>query len=176
MENGDKYVLISMEGGRHIIEPKVLEMSEYLKGLKEKGSISNNTVTLENVKETSLNRVVEFCEFCFVEVISVGTYHLDKPFTEIDRPLKSSNMRDVVSEWDANFVNITKEELLDLIVVANFLIIQPLLDLTYCWDLGLTCSCAKVASIIKGKSPEEIRAAFGIVNDFTSEEEAKVGF
>ncbi|KNB43293.1 sulfur metabolism negative regulator [Blastocystis sp. subtype 4] len=155
MENGDKYVLISMEGGRHIIEPKVLEMSEYLKGLKEKGSISNNTVTLENVKETSLNRVVEFC-----------TYHLDKPFTEIDRPLKSSNMRDVVSEWDANFVNITTEELLDLIVVANFLIIQPLLDLT----------CAKVASIIKGKSPEEIRAAFGIVNDFTSEEEAKVGF
>lgn len=40
----------------------------------------------------------------------------------------------------------------------------------------LTCSCAKVASIIKGKSPEEIRTAFGIVNDFTSEEEAKVGF
>lgn len=64
MENGDNYVLISMEGGRHVIEPKVLEMSEYLKGLKENGSISNNTVTLENVKETSLSRVIEFCEFC----------------------------------------------------------------------------------------------------------------
>lgn len=67
MENGDKYVLISMEGSRHVIEPKVLEMSEYLKGLKESGSISNNTVTLENVKEISLSRVVEFCEFCFVK-------------------------------------------------------------------------------------------------------------
>lgn len=42
--------------------------------------------------------------------------------------------------------------------------------------MDLKCSCAKIASIIKGKSPEEIRAAFGIVNDFSPEEEAKVGF
>lgn len=40
-------------------------------------------------------------------------------------------MRDVVSEWDANFVNIPTEELMDLIVAANFLIIPSLLDLTY---------------------------------------------
>ena len=30
--------------------------------------------------------------------------------------------------------------------------------------------------MIKGKSPEEIRSTFGIANDFTPEEEAKVGF
>ena len=36
-------------------------------------------------------------------------------------------------------------------------------------------SCAKVASMIKGKSPEDIRSTFGIANDFTPEEEAKVG-
>lgn len=29
--------------------------------------------------------------------------------------------------------------------------------------------------MIKGKSPEEIRSTFGITNDFTPEEEAKVG-
>jgi len=42
--------------------------------------------------------------------------------------------------------------------------IKSLLDLT----------CAKVASMIKGKTPEDIRKTFNIVNDFTPEEEAKV--
>lgn len=66
-----------------------------------------------------------------VFLLILGTYHAEKPFAEIERPLKSSNMRDVVSEWDANFVNIPTEELMDLIVAANFLIIPSLLDLTY---------------------------------------------
>ena len=42
--------------------------------------------------------------------------------------------------------------------------IKPLLDLT----------CATVASMIKGKTPEEIRAHFNIQNDFTPEEEEEV--
>ena len=41
---------------------------------------------------------------------------------------------------------------------------QPLVDLC----------CAKVASMIKGKTPEEIRRTFNIVNYFTPEEEAQV--
>ena len=50
---------------------------------------------------------------------------------EIERPLKSSNMRDIVSEWDANFIAIPTEELMDLIVAANFLLIQTLLDVAF---------------------------------------------
>ena len=40
-------------------------------------------------------------------------------------------MRDIVSEWDANFINISVEDLMDLIVAANFLLIQPLLEVAY---------------------------------------------
>ncbi len=40
---------------------------------------------------------------------------------------------------------------------ANFMDIKPLLDL----------SCAKVASMLKGKTPEQIRKQFNIANDFT---------
>lgn len=40
-------------------------------------------------------------------------------------------MRDIVSEWDANFIAIPTEELMDLIVTANFLLIQPLLDVAF---------------------------------------------
>lgn len=44
-------------------------------------------------------------------------------------------MRDIVSEWDATFVDIPVEELMDLVVAANFLIIQPLLEVTYHFTL-----------------------------------------
>ena len=47
---------------------------------------------------------------------------------------------------------------------ANYLDIPPLVDL----------ACAKVASMIKGKTPEEIRKRFNIENDFSPEEEEAV--
>lgn len=80
------------------------------------------------------------------------------------KPLKSSNMSEVVQDWYANFANVEQEVLFELILAANYMDIKPLLDLT----------CATVASMIKGKTPEEIRKTFNIVNDFTPEEEAQV--
>ena len=79
--------------------------------------------------------------------------------------MKSTNLIGCgVSEWDPEYVNIEQEVLLELILAANYLDIKSLLDLT----------CAKVASMIKGKNTEEIRKQFNIVNDFTPEEEAQV--
>lgn len=40
----------------------------------------------------------------------------------------------------------------------------------FCSDVG----CKTVANMIKGKTPEEIRKLFNIVNDFTPEEEVRV--
>lgn len=42
--------------------------------------------------------------------------------------------------------------------------IKPLLDL----------GCKTVANMIKGKTPEQIREHFGLVNDFTPEEEEQI--
>ena len=56
------------------------------------------------------------------------------------------------------------ENLYKLIMAADYLGIQPLLNL---------CS-AKIASLIQDKTVEEIRINLGIVNDFAPEEEAKV--
>ena len=47
---------------------------------------------------------------------------------------------------------------------ADYLDIKSLLDLT----------CAKVASMLKGKTPEEFCNQFKMVSDFTPEEEARV--
>ncbi|KAI3889054.1 hypothetical protein MKX03_012487 [Papaver bracteatum] len=67
-------------------------------------------------------------------------------------------------DWDAEFVKVDQSELFDLILAANYLNIKELLDLT----------CQKVADMIKGKTPEEIRKTFNIQSDFTPEEEEEV--
>merc|ERR1712110_191177 len=100
-----------------------------------------------------LTKVIDFCK-----------HHIADPMPEIEKPLKSANMAEVVSEWDAKFVDIDQELLFELILAANYIDIKSLLDLT----------CAKVASMIKGKTPEEIRKTFNIQNDFTPDEEEAV--
>ena len=110
-------------------------------------------IPLPNVKAQVLQKVIEFCE-----------HHLREPMSDIEKPLKSHNMADVVQKWYADFVDLEQVLLFELILAANYMDIKPLLDLT----------CATVASMIKGKTPEDIRATFNITNDFTPEEEAQV--
>jgi len=109
---------------------------------------------LPAVKDTVLAKVVDFC-----------THFQTEPMENIERPLKSSQIAEVVSDpWYAAFVDVEQDMLFELILAANFMDIQPLLDLT----------CATVATLLKGKTPEEIRQTFNIVNDFTPEEEAQI--
>jgi len=110
-------------------------------------------IPLPNVKSSILAKVIEFAQHYKVE-----------PMNEIEKPLKSANMAEVVQEWYSNFITVEQEVLFELILAANYMDMKPLLDLT----------CATVASLIKGKTPEEIRKTFNIVNDFTPEEEAQV--
>lgn len=160
-----KVTLTSTEGESFEVSGKVAIMSELVKtmivtddGDDEDGSegsseAEDHEIPLPNVKSEVLGKVIEFCK-----------YHVDRPMREIEKPLKSAKMEQVVDDWDAKFVDIEQELLFELILAANYMDIKSLLDLT----------CAKVASMIKGKSPEEIRQTFNIVNDFTPEEEAKV--
>lgn len=73
-------------------------------------------------------------------------------------------MHELVSPWYADFVTLDQTTLFELILAAHSLELKPLLDLT----------CAYVSSMLKGKTPEEIRAQYNITNDFTPEEEAQI--
>mmetsp|Transcript_6452 Transcript_6452/g.9686 ORF Transcript_6452/g.9686 Transcript_6452/m.9686 type:complete len:172 (+) Transcript_6452:20-535(+) len=147
--------LVSLEGKRFELPRETAMMSVLVKEMidEEEGEDSTPEIPLPNVKSTVLEKVIEFC-----------TRHVKEPMNEIEKPLKSANMNEVVSEWDAKFVELDQELLFELILAANYMDIKSLLDLT----------CAKVASMIKGKTPEEIRETFNITNDFTPEEEARV--
>eukprot|EP01038_Epipyxis_sp_PR26KG_P008840 gene8840-11931_t len=147
--------LVSQEGESFDVPLSVAKSSELVKSMvdEELDEEEAQEIPLPNVKSSILAKVIEFAQ-----------YHKREPMNEIEKPLKSANMAEVVQEWYANFIMVEQEVLFELILAANYMDIKPLLDLT----------CATVASLIKGKSPEEIRKQFNIVNDFTPEEEAQV--
>jgi len=150
--------LVSKEGDNYEVPISVAKMSELVKTmLDEDGDDGYGTgvteIPLPNVKALVLAKVIEFCK-----------YYRQEPMTEIEKPLKSAVMAEVVQKWYAEFVNVEQALLFELILAANYMDIKPLLDLT----------CATVASMIKGKTPDEIRKTFNISNDFSPEEEAQV--
>jgi len=129
-------------------------MSELAKSMiEEEDDEETPEVPLPNVKSSVLTKVIDFCK-----------HYATEPMNEIEKPLKSAVMAEVVQSWYADFVNVEQVLLFELILAANYMDIKPLLDLT----------CATVASMIKGKTPEEIRRTFNITNDFSPEEEAQV--
>lgn len=153
--DGKTVHLHSQDGESYDVPLSVAVMSELVKTMIDEGQDDEEAqeIPLPNVKSAILAKVIEFMQHFKVE-----------PMTEIEKPLKSANMTEVVQEWYSTFVNVEQETLFELILAANYMDIKPLLDLT----------CASVASMIKGKTPEEIRKTFNIVNDFTPEEEAQV--
>jgi S-phase kinase-associated protein 1 len=128
---------ISKEGDSFPVPLSVANMSELVKSMMDEDAEDDDDanspteIPLPNVKAQVLRKVIEFCE-----------HHLTEPMTEIEKPLKSQNMGDVVQSWYADFVNLEQVLLFELILAANYMDIKPLLDLT----------CATVASMIKGKT------------------------
>ncbi|OQR98579.1 S-phase kinase-associated protein 1A [Achlya hypogyna] len=154
-DDSRKVNLVSQDGDSFELARAVACMSELVKTMiaDEQDDEDVQEIPLPNVKSTVLSKVIEFC-----------SHHHNNPMQEIEKPLRSSDMHDVVSEWDASFVDIEQDLLFELILAANYMDIKSLLDL----------ACAKVASMIKGKTPQEIRETFNITNDFTPEEESQI--
>jgi len=127
----------------------MVHMSEaFQKAVIDRNGTSPTTTTLElhlpNVKAQVLQKVIEFC-----------MHHLVEPMTEIEKPITSTHMVDTVSKWYADFVDHVEQPLLfELILAAHAMGVQPLFDLT----------CAKVASMIRGKTPQQIRETFVIAS------------
>lgn len=85
----------------------------------------------------------------FSHVANYLAHHKGVEPPKIAKPIRSARMiRIVEDEWDAHFANsVTKRELFQITLAANYIDCPSLMDLM----------CAKVATLIKGKSPEEIR-------------------
>ncbi|KAG6648408.1 SKP1-like protein 1B [Carya illinoinensis] len=149
MSSGRKITLKSSDGETFEVDEAVALESQKIKHIIE-DDCANNGIPLPNVTSKILSKVIEYCK-----------KHVEAPKAE-DRAISLDE--EDLKTWDAEFVNVDKATLFDLVLAAKYLKIKSLLDLT----------CQNVADMIKGKTPEEIRKTFNIKNDFTPEEEEEV--
>ena len=131
-------------------------------------------IPLPRITDTILPLILEYC-----------IKYESNQMTSIEKPLKTDNLTTVVGSDYSYFIDFdesankvsdlqdpdyysqgirTKEQLFELTNAANYMYMQPLLDLC----------CAKIACMIKGKTSEEIQETLGIENDFSPEEEEQV--
>ena len=144
--NDNKVKLCSSDTQEFEVSQEVADKSETIKNLIE-DSGAEDVIPLPNVSGKILAKVIEYCK-----------YH-------VDAHRSTKKTEEEIKAWDAAFIqDVDQQTLFDLILAANYLNIKELLDLT----------CQKVADMIKGKTPEEIRKQFNIKNDFTPEEEEEI--
>ncbi|CAK9174887.1 unnamed protein product, partial [Ilex paraguariensis] len=88
-----------------------------------------------------------------VKVIEYCKKHANETITSKD-----------LKKFNSEFVDEDQAILYNVLMAANFLRNKDLLNIL----------CEKVANMIKGKSPEEIRKTFNIENDFSPEKEEQI--
>jgi S-phase kinase-associated protein 1 len=145
-ENQRIMKLKSVEGELFSISIKACKHSGLLTKIVE-GHSPADEIPFIAVKSHVLIKVIEF----------LVKYDEDQPYLK-------NNMDEIPIQWASEFIDVNQEILFDLILAANYMDIKPLLEI----------SSTKVACMMKGKSTEEIRKLFNIVNDFTPEEETAI--
>merc|ERR1711964_954466 len=99
-------------------------------------------IEIKKVSGPILNLIVDYLK-----------HHDGKVPAEISKPIRSVKMEKICEDpWDAEYINKqTKKVIFQIILGANYMDIKSLLHL----------GCAKIAALIKGKSPEKIKKILG---------------
>jgi len=139
-ELDDSLVLVSSDdvnGEKFTIDRESAMMCNLVKSIIE-GDSEAKMIEIKKVSTGILKLIVEYLK-----------HHHGKSPAEIAKPIRSVKMEKIVEdEWDAKFINAqTKRNIFQIILGANYMDIKSLLHL----------GCAKIATMIKGKSPEEIK-------------------
>jgi len=144
--------LVSKEKKEFSVSKKAAMMSTLIKTTLE-GDKETKEVPLFHIEGNIVAKVIEYMK-----------YHLTTPPRPIEKPLQSTNMKELVDKWDAEFCDVDQETMFKLLLAANYMDVKSLLYLM----------CAKVASLMKGKTPDQIRKTFNIRSDYTPQEEEEV--
>ena len=149
-------VLQSSDEKNFTVEKDILMRSALLKNMLADIEDSSDPIPLPQVDSTTLEKVIEYLE-----------YHKDDPIPEEEeeeedytRPRPS----DDIEPWDKDFIGKDLVLINHILVAANYMDIKDLLDL----------AAKTVANMMKGKTTEQLREMFNIVNDFTPEEEEEI--
>lgn len=150
-----KIKLVSSDGETFDIDRDVIAASTTIKNMMDQIEVSSEDdepIPIQNVTGNILRRVIQW-----------ATHHRHER-TETNEDDQREKRSDDIDAWDSEFLKVDQGTLFELLLAANYLGIDDLLD----------AACKTVANQIKGKTPEEIRKTFNIQNDYTPEEEEEV--
>ena len=97
-------------------------------------------------------------------VLEWMNYHKKVAPRVVQRPMKTDNMKELVGQWDANFINKSNDMVYCIMVTANFLGVPALVELC----------CVRIVSLMINKPPHIIKKNLGLPEEFTPEFEAKL--
>lgn len=107
MPSQDMLVFVAGDGERLSIDRKAALQSTLIETMVT-GDKEEKEMPLPNIKGAILKLVVAYLN-----------HHKDNPASSIEKPLKSANLRECVSEWDAVFMHALEHEtVLELILVS----------------------------------------------------------
>lgn len=125
------------------VDYQYLHLSELIKTIMEGNTEELIEIPLPNVEEKFLLKIIEF-----------GKHYVKRPMKPIPKPLPLVDFTEIVDPWYFNFIASfeIEEGLFPLMKAVNYMDIPPLQEL----------SCARIASIVRGKEPNEIKRILGI--------------
>ena len=153
MEEESSIKLILKDGKQKVINKKAAQLSELLKAaLNDKPNITS--IPLQDIEENNVIIIIEY----------LNHFKGIAP-PEIEKPIATNEMEKLTDKWSAKFINsIPLDDLVSLSVAASYMGINCLSDLC----------CAKIASLCKDKTDEEIFKTFNINETFTEDEKDKI--
>ena len=134
-------VLVSSDNMEFKVDEDVANKFVTVKNLMEDIG-SDGAIPLTEVESKILEKVIVYTK-----------YHLENPFTQ-------NEDEKYMTSWDEQFCNVDRDTIFALVLAANYLDYKELLETT----------TQKIADMIKGKTPEQIRELFQIQSDFTLDE------
>lgn len=147
--------LRDMNGMVHVISLEAANLCTLIKDMldDDPDTDTDTEIPIPNIDNVTLARVITFLE---------RHKDVNTALPVIEKPITTSVMADMVPSWYAEFVALDHDikTLFDLTLAANYLDCASLLDLCV----------VKIASMIKDKTPEEIRAMFGLRDDLSDDE------
>lgn len=138
--------LVSRDGPSYTVKKAAVTQLHVVQNIFEDLPPEQNEVIVPtpNVDSKTLEKIVRWCN----EHVRVEEIDLE-----------------VIKRWEDEFVGeLTLDELYDLLEASNYLAAKALLHRL----------CGRVADMIRGKTPDEIRAVFGIKNDFSEEQQVEI--
>ncbi|KAM3409422.1 hypothetical protein ACQJBY_002003 [Aegilops geniculata] len=153
--SGNTVTLRSSDGEEFVVQADTIAAASALIKQTMEKDCAASVIPLPQVTGRILARVVDYCNRHYADADADAAAYAN-PFSSGDPDME---------RFDTDFVSgIDQDTLFLLLLAAKDLDVQGLLDL----------ACKTVADQMRGKTVEGMRAHFGIVNDYTPEEEAEL--